>query len=105
MRVRKVVTRSGKRIRAKFPSTKLNRMIHCESPLERDAVYHFEYRPLVVSYQEQPSIEYYYDRAGVQHRYYPDFRIDFKDGGVLFIEIKPARNLKTKKVRDQLEAV
>jgi TnsA endonuclease N terminal len=105
MRVREVITRSGKRIRVKFPSRKLNRMIHCESPLERDAAYHFEYHPLVNSYQEQPSVEYYYDAAGVQHRYYPDFRINFKDGSVLLIEIKPARYLTTKKVRDQLKYV
>ncbi len=105
MRVRKVITRSGKRIRAKFPSRKLNRMVHCESPLERDAAYHFEYHPLVASYQEQPSIEYYYDKKGVQHKYYPDFRVDFKDGRELWVEVKPKRYLKTKKVRNQLEAV
>jgi len=105
MRVRKVITRSGKRIRVKFPSTKLNRMVYCESPLERDAVYHFEYHPEVESYQEQPSLEYYYDAAGVQHRYYPDFRIDFKDGRVLLVEVKPMKYLAKKKVRDQLKFV
>ena len=80
-------------------------MIHCESPLERDAAYHFEYHPLVASYQEQPSVEYWYDKFGVQHRYYPDFRIDFIDGKELHIEVKHTRNLNNKKVRDQLEAV
>lgn len=105
MRVRKVITRSGKRIRVKFPSTKLNRMVYCESPLERDAAYHFEYHPLVESYQEQPSIEHYYDAAGVQHRYYPDFRLNFKDGGVLLVEVKPGRYLTTRKVRTQLKFV
>lgn len=105
MRVRKVITRSGKRIRVKFPSSKLNRMVHCESPLERDAVYHFEYHPLVESYQEQPSVEYYYDAAGAQHRYYPDFQLNFTDGRVLLVEVKPVRYLTIKKVRDQLTYV
>jgi TnsA endonuclease N terminal len=105
MRVRKVITRSGKRIRAKFPSGKLNRMVHCESPLERDAVYHFEYHPEVVSYQEQPSIEFYYDEAGKQHRYYPDFQINFKDGRTLLIEVKSSRSLTKKDVREQLKGV
>jgi TnsA endonuclease N terminal len=105
MRVRKVITRSGKRIRAKFPSTKLNRMVHCESPLERDAAYHFEYHPQVVSYQEQPSIEHYYDEAGEQHRYYPDFEINFKDGRTLLIEVKSSRSLAKKDVREQLKGV
>lgn len=80
-------------------------MVYCESPLERDAAYHFEFHPLVESYQEQPSVEYYYDAAGVQHRYYPDFQIIFKDGSVLLVEVKPARYLTTKKVRNQLKFV
>ena len=105
MRVRKVVTRSGKRFRGKFPSLKLNRMVHWESMLERDAILHFEYHPLVVSYQEQPSIEIYYDKHGEQHRYFPDFRLTFRDGEDLYVEIKPSRVLATKVVRDKLQAV
>lgn len=105
MRVRKVVTRSGKRFRGKFPSLKLDRMVHWESMLERDAIFHFEYHPLVVSYQEQPSIEIYYDKHGEQHRYFPDFRLTFRDGEDLYLEVKPARLLATKVVRDKLQAV
>lgn len=105
MRVRKVVTRSGKRFRGKFPSLKLNRMVHWESMLERDAIFHFEYHPLVVSYQEQPSIEIYYDKEGEQHRYFPDFRLSFRDGDDLYLEVKPSRVLTTKVVRDKLQAV
>lgn len=105
MRVRKVVTRSGKRFRGKFPSLKLNRMVHWESMLERDAVLHFEYHPLVLSYQEQPSIEIYYDKNGEQHRYFPDFRLTFQDGDELYVEVKPARHLATKVVRDKLQAI
>lgn len=105
MRVRKVVTRSGKRFRGKFPSLKLNRMVHWESMLERDAIFHFEYHPLVLSYQEQPSIEIYYDKEGEQHRYFPDFRLTFRDGEELFVEVKPLRVLATKVVRDKLQAI
>lgn len=105
MRVRKVVTRSGKRFRGKFPSRKLNRMVHWESMLERDAILHFEYHPLVLSYQEQPSIEIYYDKDGEQHRYFPDFRLTFRDGEDLYVEVKPSRLLTTKVVRDKLQAV
>jgi hypothetical protein len=105
MRVRKVVTRSGKRFRGKFPSLKLNRMVHWESMLERDAIFHFEYHPLVLSYQEQPSIEIYYDQEGEQHRYFPDFRLTFRDGEDLFVEVKPLRFLATKVVRDKLQAI
>lgn len=105
MRMRKVVTRSGKRFRGKFPSRKLNRMVHWESTLERDAILHFEYHPLLVSYQEQPSIEIYYDKEGAQHRYFPDFRLDFQDGRELYVEVKPARVLATRLVREKLQSV
>ena len=39
-------------------------MVHWESMLERDAIFHFEYNPLLVGYQEQPSIEIYCKRMG-----------------------------------------
>lgn len=105
MRVRKVVTRSGKRFRGKFPSQKLNRMVHWESMIERDAILHFEYHPLVLDYQEQPSIEIYYDRAGDQHQYFPDFRLTFIGSEDLFVEVKPVHVLATKVVRDKLQAI
>ncbi|UCU99254.1 TnsA endonuclease N-terminal domain-containing protein [Acidovorax radicis] len=105
MRVRKVVTRSGKRFRGKFPSQKLGRMVHWESLLERDAIFHFEYHPLVLSYQEQPSIEIYYDENGEQHRYFPDFCLIFRDGSELYIEVKPKCDLQTPEVRNKLQAV
>lgn len=105
MRVRKVVTRSGKRFRGKFPSVKLGRMVHWESLLERDAILLFEYHPWVTNYQEQPSIEHYYDTTGKVRRYIPDFRLDFHDGGTLLIEVKPAQILAQKEVRLKYEAV
>lgn len=105
MRVRKVVTRSGKRFRGKFPSQKMNKMVHWESLLERDAIFHFEYHPLVVKYQEQPSIEFYYDQHGEQHRYIPDFLVTFKDDSELLVEIKYVCDLASKKARDKYKAV
>lgn len=80
-------------------------MVHWESMLERDAIFHFEYHPLLLSYQEQPSIEIYYDKEGSQHRYFPDFRLDFQDGTELFVEVKPARVLATRLVRDKLQLI
>lgn len=105
MKVRKVVTRSGKRFRGKTPSTKLNRMVEWESLHERDAIPHFELHPLIVSYQEQPSVEIYYDGSGESHRYVPDFSVLFEHGEELFIEVKPSRILKKRDVREKLEAI
>jgi hypothetical protein len=105
MRVRKVVTRSGRHHRGKFPSIKLGRMVQWESFLERDAILHFEYHPLVVSYQEQPSIETFYDKSGELRTYFPDFRVDFDDGRELFVEVKPAEKLKDPQLRDRLDRI
>lgn len=105
MRVRKVVTRSGKRFRGKFPSTKMGRMVHWESLLERDAILHLEYHPLIVRYQEQPSIETYYDAMGCTHKYVPDFLVVLSDGTEFNLEIKPSNKLIKPEIRHKLGSV
>lgn len=105
MRVRKVVTRSGKRFRGKFPSRKLGRMVQWESLLERDAILALEYLHEVATYQEQPSIEIYYDGGDQPRRYVPDFRAVFGDGRELLIEIKPEARVATKEISEKLGAI
>jgi len=94
MPIRKVVTRSGKKFRGRFPSRKNATMVCWESLHERDAIRLLEYSANVVSYEEQPTEETFYVK-GVPHRYYPDFRVHFSNGQVLDIEVKPARKLRT----------
>lgn len=89
MKVRRVVTRSGRRFRGKYPSQKLGRMVEWESFLERDAFLLFEYHPEVVSYQEQPSREIYYDLQGVQRSYVVDIRATLRSGEIRNYEVKP----------------
>lgn len=86
--VRKVVTRSGKGIRGKFPSRKLGRMVLWESPLEADAIRLFEFNVAVAAYYSQPSWEVYHDAEGQAHRFAPDFRVDFLSGESIFVEVK-----------------
>jgi TnsA endonuclease N terminal len=105
MRVRKVVTRSGKRFRGKFPSQKMNKMVHWESLLERDAIFHFEYHPQVVKYQEQPSIEYYYDKEAIPRKYYPDFLVTFADDSELLVEVKYVCDLASKKAQQKYQTI
>lgn len=105
MRVRKVVTRSGKRFRGKFPSRKLGRMVQWESLLERDAILALEYLHEVATYQEQPSVEIYYDESHQPRRYVPDFRAVFADGRELIIEIKPQARIETKEIGEKLAAI
>jgi len=93
MPVRKVVTRSGKRFRGKFPSRKLGRMVQWESLLERDAILILEHRPDVDWYEEQPSEEIYYDAYGTAWRYTPDFGVRLTNGSEFHIEVKPLGKL------------
>lgn len=80
-------------------------MVEWESLLELDAVFHFEYHPLVVSYQEQPSVEVYYDKYGKQHKCFPDFKLTFQNDSDLYVEVKPSRHLANKEVRERLAAI
>lgn len=105
MRVRKVVTRSGRGFRGKTPSRKCGRVVQWESLLERDAVMLFEFHPDVVSYQEQPSIETYYDDEDLPRRYIPDFSVTFRNGTVIHVEVKPLARLASKKTARKYELV
>lgn len=93
MPVRKVVARSGKRFRGKFPSRKLGRMVQWESLHERDAILVLEYLPSVEMYEEQPSEEIYYDAFGTPWRYTPDLRVRLTDSSEFDIEVKPSDKL------------
>ena len=105
MRARKVITRSGRGIRGKFPSKKMNKVVHWESLLERDAIMLFEMHPLVVSYQEQPSEEIYYDTSGQARSCYPDFLLRLTHGGQILVEIKRNIDLKRTSVTEKLQLI
>lgn len=100
MPVRKVITRSGKNFRGRFPSRKNAIMVCWESLHERDAIHLLEYSANVISYEEQPAEETYYVN-GVPHRYYPDFRVRFGNEQVLDIEVKPFRKLRTPESKEK----
>ena len=105
MRARKVITRSGRGIRGKFPSKKMDKVVHWESLLERDAIMLFEMHPLVVSYQEQPSEEIYYDTSGQARSCYPDFLLRLTHGGQILVEIKRNIDLKRTSVTEKLQLI
>lgn len=105
MRARKIVTRSGKRFRGKFPSRKMKTMIHWESLLELDAIHVFEFHPQIAAYYEQPSEEAYYDQDGKQRSYFPDFLLVFKTGGKLLVEVKPKKLFETPKLQNKYRAI
>lgn len=104
MATRKVVTRSGRRVRGVFPSTKNQRMVAWESLLERDAIVLFELSPGVVAYEEQPSIELYYEDT-VPRKYYPDFALTLRDGSIAHVEVKPRKKLSKRDVAQRFDQI
>lgn len=104
MKARDVVIRGGRTYRSYIPSKKLNRMIHCESNLERDAVNLFEFSCAVVKYQEQPALIHYLQGLET-HKYFPDFEVTLTSGEKIHIEIKPASKLAQPKVFKKLSAI
>lgn len=92
IRAREPVNNSFGRVRGKFPSRKMNRMIHWESQLERDAILIFEFSHGVSAYREQPHTTNHFlnERS---HRYTPDFELILKSNEVQYVEIKPAEKL------------
>lgn len=104
-RARTVITRSSKHFRGKFPSRKCGRTVHWESLGERNAALWLEYHPAVTSYREQPVVETYYDAMLEPRRYIPDFEVILRNGVVIHIEVKPAKRLLRRNLREKYELI
>jgi len=89
---REPITPSKGLVRTQFPSTKMGRMIACESQLEHKAALHFEFSPAVRRFREQP-VKFEYDFLGSTRRYTPDFELTFYTGEIWYVEIKPANKM------------
>ncbi|MGH8493086.1 MAG: hypothetical protein ACRERR_08290 [Moraxellaceae bacterium] len=105
MRARTVITRSGARIRGKFPSAKTGRSVHWESLLERDACILLEYSAGIRTYQEQPRKVQVSCAGMADHVQFPDFEIVMADGEIGYVEIKSSRQLILPEVKDRLMAL
>lgn len=101
---RKIITRSGRRFRGKFPSTKLGRMVAWESLLERDAILLMELSPGILSYQEQPAIIEYFDGTRIC-KYFPDFELVTRDGSHTHLEVKPSAELLKPEIRSKYACI
>lgn len=87
-RSRKIVSRSRGRPTGKYPSWKMKRMIHWESPYERIAFRLLDATPSVLSYCEQP-LKIHYELNGEPKVHYPDLLVKTAEATKLW-EIKPA---------------
>ena len=79
-------------------------MVAWESLLERDAIVLFELSPGVIAYEEQPSIELYYE-GSVPRKYYPDFALTLRNGSVAHVEVKPKKKLSNHLVYARLHQI
>lgn len=87
-RARKVISRSKARPTGKYPSWKMGRMMHWESPHELNAYRLLDANPAVISFNEQPLIIRFI-LNGEEHRHYPDVLVNFGTSRELW-EVKPA---------------
>lgn len=101
---RNALTRSGRGFRMRIPSSKLARMVECESILEGDVALLLEYSPGVVSYQEQPARIQYWDGEQMRN-YFPDFEAVLLDGSFVHIEAKHSRKLAKPRLADKYRAI
>lgn len=86
LRARKVISRSKATSSGKYPSWKVKRMLHWESPHELHAFRLLDTHTGVLSFAEQPLVVTY-AMDGVQHDHYPDIEVQTTDGRELW-EIK-----------------
>ena len=101
---RTVVAPTGTIIRGRFPSVTAHRMVAFEQLLERDALYLFEFCPLVQDIHAQP-FKFHYAFGDKIRRYTPDYALTLADGSRVIIEIKPSRSLEKPEIKAKFEAI
>jgi len=101
---RKVITRSGRHFRGRYPSRKLGRMVEFESLIERDVILLLEFSRGVQSYQEQP-VRIVYSDGQAMREYYPDFEAQLASDPRVHIEVKPSEKLHSPKIATKLQQI
>lgn len=101
---RKVITRSGRGFRGRYPSLKCGRMVAFESLLELAVMLLMEFSSEVVSYREQPELVLYNDGDSVK-KYFPDFEVVLTSGAKAHVEVKPSQKLESPKVAKTYQAI
>lgn len=81
MPVRNVSKRTMNTVRYLVPSAKNNRVVHCESTLERDMALRLEFAPNVVAYEEQPE-RFRIPFEPKSYSTIPDFKVTLDTGEV-----------------------
>jgi hypothetical protein len=104
VRKRKVITRSGARVRGLFASLKSERLIPWESPLEKDALLVLEFDSAVRRMREfQECLRIGGNDGGFDA--YPDFLVEPHDGAPFLLEVKSDFDAADERVRQRLDRV
>lgn len=85
--VRRVVTKSGKRVTGYVKSVLNDGMVPYESENEKFKIYLLETAADVKSYQAQPE-QKEYELFRKKRTYFPDFRVEYRNGETHIIEVK-----------------
>lgn len=85
---RKIGPIKGRHIRWKVPFLKNNKLVHCESRLERLFVRLLDFDREVIEVESQP-VCLLYEYKGQERKYYPDFKVTTNDGRIRIVEVKP----------------
>ncbi|HEY3431382.1 MAG TPA: hypothetical protein VGK09_02425 [Rhodocyclaceae bacterium] len=88
----------------RIPSTKLDRMVECESILEGNVALLLEHSPGVSTYREQPALIEYWD-GELMRDYFPDFEAVLLDGTRVHLEAKHSRALAKPKIARKYRAI
>jgi hypothetical protein len=88
MKKRRVITRSGARVRGYFNSMKSGRLIPYESDNERTALMWLELNSTIASFDEHQSEILVQTQEG-SFAAYPDFNVTGQDGETAILEVKP----------------
>ncbi|MNO67820.1 hypothetical protein D3C76_586340 [compost metagenome] len=87
---RKIKPIRGRHYRWKVPFYKNNKMVHCESRLERNFVRLLDFDREAILVESQP-VCLLYSYKGRKRKYYPDFKVITKEGKIWIIEVKPKK--------------
>jgi hypothetical protein len=101
---RKVITRSGARVRGYFASVKSYRLIPWESPLEREALVIAEFDPRIVRMREHQQLMEI-DAEEDAFDAYPDFVFEYEDADPLIVEVKSDRHARDPEIQARLTRI
>lgn len=81
--IRKIISRSNARITGKYPSWKMNRMVHWRSRDQLNSYRLLDSHPAVISFHEQPLL-IHMSLNGVMYPHYPDVLVELSNSRELW---------------------